>query len=282
MYSVSKDKWFLLPDLPNIDATLVSVPSHNELLAIGGYQIDMFNRVVIVAHVFKWNETKKKWVMRYFNMHTARTNSSCISHKSMVIVAGGLVGFDPFTLTRAVEVLMIEAGYLSGWFSSWKIVEQLPFGVFDAVSIIVDNSLYIAGGFDAPFHTTCNIVTASVPELEKSSNRNTSVSKVWNKLPDIPYPSYSISHYRGYLIVITAANQAKQYDIHTELQNFYLYNPDTESWEYIDCFQERHNWGGSLIHLTDDVVFVVGGSASTTYKRGVSHVKTCYKISFIG
>ena len=46
--------------------------------------------------------------------------------------------------------------------------------------------------------SACNIVTASLPELLQSSNKNNNNNRVWYKLPDIPYSSLSINHYQGF------------------------------------------------------------------------------------
>ena len=80
------------------------------------------------------------------------------------------------------------------------LVEQLPLVVWEAIPLIVNDKLYIAQGFDTS--STCNVVTASLPELIQSSNNNTSCSQVWSKLPDMPYSSFSINHYQGHLITL--------------------------------------------------------------------------------
>ena len=117
-----------------------------------------------------------------------------------MIVAGGVTCYDPGTMTslRAVEMLHIII-MEHGWFtkSYWSVVEQLPLVVFEAVPLIVNDILYFAEGYDTNSPSTSNIITAhaSLPELLQRSNKNTSsteMSRVWNKLPDIPYSSFSI------------------------------------------------------------------------------------------
>ena len=45
-------------------------------------------------------------------------------------------------------------------------VEQLPLVVFDAIPFIVNDKLYIVQGYDTLLgSSTCNVVTASLPEL---------------------------------------------------------------------------------------------------------------------
>ena len=242
MYSFIRNEWSSLPDLPYCNASLVSVPDHNELLAIGGCKKNDSNKVKVSKQVFQWDEINKKWLVKYPAMAAARFSCSSISHGSMVIVAGGVTCSHPWTITRAVEILIIKEGRLSEFRSYLITVEQLPHTVYDAVPLVVNNNLYIAGGFDKHYHTSCSVVTASLPQLQKSNKKYTSSSQVWNKLPDMPYSSYSISHYQGHLIAFIAVSPAEQPNDSNQIQKIYLYNPDTESWNYVS-FTSGHNWG---------------------------------------
>ena len=210
MYDSNKDQWFTLPDLHCGFFSLVTVTEKKQLLAIGGCTNN--NGVIEESNkVFLWDEKYKKWLTPYPNMPTARHRSSSISHGLTVVVAGGVTCWDPYTITRAVEVLHINDNNLHD--SYWNVVEQLPLVVYEAVPLIVNDKLYIAAGTDTSTgHTTCNVVTASLPELLQSSNNNTSSGQVWSKLPDTPYSSHSINHYQGHLITFTGAHKVERPD----------------------------------------------------------------------
>ena len=176
VYDSNKDQWSTLPDLPCVLFSLVTVTEKKQPLAIGG--VTNNNGVVEISNkVFLWDEKYKKWLTPYPNMPTARHHSSSISHGLTVIVAGGVTCVDPVIITRAVEVLHINDNNLHD--SYWSVVEQLPLVVFEAIPLIVNDKLYIAVGVDTSTgYTTCNVVTASLPELLQSSNNNTSSSQV--------------------------------------------------------------------------------------------------------
>ena len=201
MYDSNKDQWSTLQAISCWYFSLVTVTEKKQLLAIGGNISN--NGVVEVSNkVFLWDEKYNKWLTPYPNMPTARHSCSSISHGLTVIVAGGVTHWSPFTLTRSVEVLHINDNNLHD--SYWSVVEQLPHVVFDAIPLIVNDKLYITAGADTnPGYSTCNVVTASLPELLQSSNNNTSSSQVWSKLPDMRYLSDSINHYLGHLITFT-------------------------------------------------------------------------------
>ena len=235
MYDSNKDRWSTLPALPCWYFSLVTVTEKKQLLVIGG---DTMNNGVIEFSnkVFLWDEKYNKWLTPYPNMPTARCCFSSISHGLTVIVAGGITSCDPDTITRSVEVLHINDNNLHD--SYWSVVEQLPHVVRDAIPLIVNDKLYITQGFIAfSGDSTCNVVTASLPELLQSSNNNTISSQVWSKLPDMPYSSFSINHYQGHLITLTGCHLVERPDedkpVWELVPLIHIYNPDTKTWDCV-------------------------------------------------
>ena len=264
MYDSNNDQWSTLPPLPSWSFGLVNVPDRKQLLAVGG-NMESKDEVKVTNKVFLWDEKNMKWFTPYPDMPTARCHSSCISHGSSVIVAGGITGWDPLTMTRSVEVLHITDRY-----SYWNEVEQLPFVTRDTVSLIVDGNLYIAGGYDEDHQSTCNIMTASLPQLLQSSNNNTSSGQVWNKLPDMPYSSQSINHYQGRLITFAGADKVEQPGNHLptwkSVPLIHVYNAKAKSW---DCVGENpfDYYFGYSVHLQENKILFLGGLTGT-YNTG--------------
>ena len=260
VYDTNKDLWSTLPALPYSYFSLVSVPDRKQLLAIGGWTVK--NGIHEFSNkVFLFDEQNRKWTIPYPNMPTVRYACSSISHGSTVIVAGGVTCWDPRYLTRAVEVLHIQE---HSWFtkSHWSVVEQLPFLVSEAIPLIIDDVLYIAQGNDGKGPTTCNIVTASVPELLQNNNKNTSSDQVWNKLPDMPYSSFSIDHYQGHLITFGGGYAVEQQDNQElnwqSVSLIHLYNPITKTWECVGEIFHGYSLG-KLVHIRENKFLFVGG-----------------------
>jgi len=259
MYDIDKDKWFVLPELPYINFSLVAVPEKKHLLAIGGVRTSVTNKV------FLWDEQSHKWLTPYPNMPTARCHCSGISYGSSVIVAGGVTSYDPFTLTSSVEVLHIYKDFSRSY---WSVVKQLPFGMSNSIPLIIDDKLYIAGGYDIG-GVICNMLTASLPQLLQSSN-NTSSGQVWNKLPDMPYSSQSINHYQGRLITFAGADKVEQPGNHLptwkSVPLIHVYNAKAKSW---DCVGENpfDYYFGYSVHLQENKILFLGGLTGT-YNTG--------------
>jgi len=191
-----------------------------------------------------------------------------------VIVAGGQTRWNPLTMTRSVEVLHITDTH-----SHWNVVEQLPHAIREAVPLIVNDNLYIAVGFDEDNQSTCNVVTASLPQLLKSSKNNTSSGQVWKKLPDMPYSSFSINHYQGRLIIFTGDCLVEQIDkddpIWKLIPLIHVYNPDTKSWKCVGETSTGYLLGRS-VHVEENKLFFVGGVTGThAFDKEEDMVTTC-------
>ena len=260
MYDSNEDKWSLLPALPYARFSLVTVPDRKQLLAIGGVG-DNIN--AISDKVFLWDEENRQWTTPYPNMPTARCDCSSISHGSTVIVAGGVTCRDPWTLTRAVEVLHIKEHTKS----HWSVVDQLPHIVHEAIPLKVNDKIYIAVGYDKRRGaSTCNIVTASLPELLQSSNKNTSSSQVWYKLPDMPYSSQSINHYQSHLITFGGFHLVEQPNkddpVGQSIPLIHIYNPCTNTWDCVGEIPYEYEFNRS-VHIRDNKILFIGGLTGT-------------------
>ena len=260
MYDSNKDQWSTLPALPYVHFSLVTVPDRKQLLAIGG----IGDHKVISSKVFLWDEENRKWTTPYPNMPTARCYCSSISHRSTVIVAGGVTCYDPWTMTRAVEVFLIKEG---GWFTRWSVVEQLPLLVYDAIPLIVNDNIYIAVGFEKKLGaSTCNIITASLPDLIQSSNKNTNSSQVWHKLPDMLYSSQSINHYQGRLIIFSGDYKIEQPNtdkpVYQSVPLIHTFNHYTNTWDCVGEIPCEYLIGIS-VHISDNKILFIGGFTGT-------------------
>ena len=266
MYDSNKDQWSTLPCLPGTHGrfSLVNCNEKKQLLVIGGRTIN--NGVFEMSNkVFLWDEKYNKWFTPYPNMPTARCHSSCISHELTVIVAGGVTRHDPWTITGAVEVLHINDNNLHD--SYWSVVGQLPFVAKQAIPLIVNDKLYIGVGFDTlPGIGTCNVVTASLPELLQSNNNNTSSDQVWSKLPDMPYSSFSINHYQGHLITFTGGHLVERPEedkpVYELVPLIHIYNPNTKTWDCVGDIPHGYFLGTS-VHIRENKILFIGGLTGT-------------------
>ena len=273
MYDSHKDHWVILPELPYVRFNLVAVPDKKQLLAIGG-RANKYGVAKISNRVFLWDQNWT-WQTPYPSMPTPRFRSSSISSGSTVIVAGGLTCVDSVAmLTRAVEVLHISDQNLSD--SYWSVVEQLPYGVYEAIPLIIDDNLYIAAGYNKNRASTCDMVTVSIPELLQNSDKN---RQVWYKLPDMPYSSYSINYYQGRLITFTGDRLRKQKDKDVpewELVPLaHIYNPDLKCWECVGDISCGYHFGKTIYVRKNEILFIGGLTGSHMVGEDNDMMTTC-------
>ena len=262
VYDFNEDSWAIMPALPCARFCLVAVRDLKQLLAVGGFS--KCNGVLEVSNkVHLWDAEVEKWTTPYPDMPTARCICSGICHKSNVIIAGGTTCVQSMANTNAVEILYINSSQLSD--SYWSTVEQLPYAVYSAVPLIVDDTLYIAAGYDKDNQCTCGVVAASLDKLLQSNTTGSS-GQVWKKLPDMPYPSFAISHYQGYLIIFTGDQLIEKPDedkpVFELIPLIHVYNPDTSSWSYVGKAPHGYYIGRS-VHITEDKILFIGGLTGT-------------------
>lgn len=256
MYNPNKNRWSSLPALPCIQFTLVSIPTLKQLLAIGGVSDPGF---IASDKVFVWDD--EKWINPYPNMPTARHQTSAIYYQSKVIVAGGVIKVGPPRLmTRAVEVLHINKNHLSN--SYWSVVEQLPYISNQPGPLLIDDNLYITVGFDKLDQSQTDIAVASIPALLKN-HTFTSGGQIWEKLPDLPYPSPSINEYQKRLITFGGVRLVEQPNNKPAkwqlVPLIHIYNPDTKSWDCVGEIPHGYYLGRS-VHIAENKILFIGGT----------------------
>lgn len=256
-YDSVKNRWSSLPALPCVQFTLVSIPNLNQLLAIGGLSDPGF--VIPDDKVFIWEG--EKWTSPYPNMPTARFQSSAVYYQSKVIVAGGVIKNEPpRIMTRAVEVLHIDKNHPSN--SHWSVVEQLPYISNQPGPLIIDDKLYITVGFNKLDQSQSDITVASMSALVQDQTF-ASGGQIWEKLPDLPYPSPSINEYHKRLITFDGVRLVEQPNGKPPkwelIPLIHIYNPDTKQWDCVGEIPHGYYLGRS-VHLGEDKILFVGGT----------------------
>ena len=127
------------------------------------------------------------------------------------------------------------------------------------------------------------MLSTSIPQLLESSNNYTS-GKVWKKLPDMPYCSFAINHYKGRLIAFTGDYEVEAPDEedNSVLQlspSVQIYNPITRSWDYVGDTPHGYYLGKS-VHINDDKIMFVGGLTGAHNVCDEDMMTTCTVLTF--
>lgn len=279
MYSSEANTWTSMPPLQYGGASLATIPSKKQLLAIGGIYHPDTNCSNISKKAFLWDEKYETWLMVYPDMSTPRCYCCSVGYKSMVIVAGGIVQYEGHRNTNAVEILMTHE--TNPRESHWCVVRSMPTLMYQyMVPVLVNETLYIACGFrkGLPF-SAFNIVSASIPGLLRSTSRDT--HPVWNRLPELPYSSFSISHFDGHLV----AFGGEQLDVTANLRldgmhrlcpipSIHIYRPSSHEWEQVGEIPHVYSLG-CAVHLQGNRIMFVGAFTDPSCVTDKDLMSTC-------
>ena len=282
-YSQADNSWSILNHLPCTHSSLAVVRSKSQLIAVGGICPDVGDDIdfeedtpsKLSGKVLTWDAQMECWVNAYPDMSTARCSAIAVGHGSIVIVAGGVTGWEPtVTSTSVVEVMTVNDIPLR---SEWTTVQSLPYPSSFALPMIIGDQLYIASGYSGD-KTTCGVLTAVVSKLVTSKKDDTIF--VWEKMSDLPHDSLSIGECDGHLVVFggkrksgTLEDGQLQYKV---VSPIHLYNAETDAWDYVGHIPKEYcYWLGCAVHLEQNKLLFVGGATDPNEASHDAYLSTC-------
>ena len=210
--------WSLLPECPYKGCSLAVINSR--LTAIGGRK-DKLNDIVYT------NSNKLLSLPGYKEifppMPTKRGNTTAVTSKEHLIVAGGTTG--PFTrdIITTVEVMNTKT-------LVWSTVASLPHPYTSASGTICGDQLYMLGGKDDK-RPTKSVLTCSLTELLQLS----SSSSIWHRVADAPAYYSTCAAVNGELLAVGGCNEEWK-----PASVIHKYNPTTNSWDLISRMSTRY------------------------------------------
>ena len=256
-YCSSKDAWSMLPILPLYGYSLACASSKH-LLAIGG----IYSNGEISSQVRLLDPADSSWhddrITR--KMKVARFNATAVSYQSCVIVIGGLTDTNA-TTTQAVEVLKVVPGNLSS--SQWLTVQSMPYGASIPMTAIVNNTLYVAGGY-ATGASIQHITSVSISEL--LNNKGNISTKVWSDVSPLPCSTSSFTSYNKHLLIFGGdyikGCGNKQFTWQA-VPYIYMFHSETRQWEKVGKIPTSY-YLGRCVNLTDSKIFFIGGQTDVS------------------
>ena len=291
-YDPSQDEWTTLPPLPVRYFGLGQI--YGQLVAVGGerkLQREEFERS---KHVYTYDGNGRAWRETLPPMSSALLHPAVISHKSMLVVAGG----DHFgVVKRSVEIFRQNQEEAVGkWCRTRKSLQEACFGL-STVSSDSESKLYALGGKNdhgnlnqAIYISTENLHCCSATELDNRTSELADLSLLfsstdvlrrkqalddspWKELPNTVTYSPAASMLGSSLIAIGGWDTADQEGSNVKT-NIMMYSSGTNSWIYIgDLPAPRAKITAAVLSLAE--VLVIGGWDG----QGMS--KAVYKLSLL-
>ena len=232
---LEQDQWTKLPEYTAKYFAMTSLA--NRLVLVGGHDPRNYKRTNQLA-TFESGE----WTHPYPPMNIARDFSTAVSFNNHIIVAGGR---DDKGRTSSVEVLDVVS-------RKWYIAQSLPNPRSILKSTLIENTLYLMGGFDHTWSTKI-VHHVDLDELIAKAHSNLDTPTLWQTLQEVPLVrSAPLSIGRSLLAV------GGRDDRNKPSSSIHLYQPDTRRWVKVgDLPTVRSHCTCSV--LSSGEVIVAGG-----------------------
>ena len=176
----------------------------------------------------------------YTKMITARSYATATGHQGMLIITGGMD--DKGKILSSTELFDSSNG-------QWYVTNDLPQPYWRLQSVIVDNILYLLGGYNkdgySPAVFTAPLDTLSTHQLK------------WNTLQDAPWcRSATVSVYGTHLLIVGGIKKIG--DKYTSTSDVYKLNKVSHSWEAIGHIPSARSLSAA-VSTPDNRVIVIGG-----------------------
>ena len=231
-YDPVNNSWSSPINTPYCDFAMTTL--NNKLLIAGGKDksYKMTNQILTMDAGQLKNYTK---------MITARSAATATGHQGMLIITGGRD--DKGKALSSTELFNSSNG-------QWYISNDLPQPHFWLRSVIVDNILYLLGGYNKDNKISPAVFTAPLDTLSRHQLK-------WNTLQDTPWcHSAPVSVYGTHLLIVGGVKMIG--DTFTRTSDVYKLNKVNHRWEAIGHIPSARI-ASAAVSTADNRVIVIGG-----------------------
>ena len=243
-YNSTSKQWDKLPKCPYQYSSLAVIKGC--LTAIGG--CTKFCDTETYTNKLLSLQNNKAWVEVFPAMPTKRRDTSAVSSKEHLIVAGGMNG--SFINSSIITVEVMDAKTLA-----WSTVASLPHPYTGASGTICGDQLYMLGG-SSDKGETASVLTCSLTELLQSSTLLS--PSIWRRVADAPAYLSTCAAVNGELLAVGGCDKDDK-----PSSAIHKYNPTTNSWDLISNMPTaRYNClTATMILPTGREMNIVGGES---------------------
>ena len=235
-YTLSNNQWSKISNCPYKRSSLAVI--NDQVTAIGGCK-DMFTKDTYTNKLLSVPEYKEVFPP----MPTKRRDTTAVTSKEHLIVAGGATGPMTSFNTTTVEVMNTKT-------LAWSTVASLPHPYSLPTGTICGEQLYILGCTDDKGKTK-SVLSCSLTELSQSTSD--SISSIWHRVSDIPSYWSTCAAVNGALLAVGGCDKSEE-----PRDTIHKYNPTTNSWDLISNMPTARYWSLVAVLPTNEMM-VVGG-----------------------
>ena len=204
VYNLSTNQWNPPITTPYCNYSMAVLD--NKLIIVGGLLKDYaIAKKILVLNVEQWRD--------YSEMPTARCHATAVGYHSMLILAGGTIRVeDKWTVVPTTELLDTTNG-------CWYICNSLPSPHKQLKATVMNDKLYLLGGFDKDCKQSPQVFVASLDTLPTHQLN-------WQSAPNTPWcASTPVVLYKK---LLTIGGQQKCYT-----SEVCIFNASTGQWKIL-------------------------------------------------
>ena len=176
----------------------------------------------------------------YTKMTTARSDATAAGHEGILIITGGL--YDKWDRLSTTELFDSNN-------AQWYNCRDLPLPYYSLKSVIVDNILYLLGGYNKDGKASPAVITASLDTLSRHQLN-------WKACQDLPWGrSVPVSVHSTHLLIVGGYKRTRDKDIKTS--DIFKLNKVSHIWEATGHIPSARS--SAVAVSTANKVIVIGG-----------------------
>ena len=212
---------------------------NNQLVTAGGY--DKNHKITNKIFSLDGNCLKE-----YTRMNTPRYDAIAAGHQGTLIITGGVN--DQSKIIATTELFNSSS-------EQWYVTSDLSQPHTSLHSVVVDNTIYLLGGYSQDGKTSQTVFTAPLDTLSTNTLQ-------WSSLQDTPsYSSAPVSIQGKHLLTVGGVKTDRTHDIH-------MFNKVSNSWEVIGQIPFARE-GPAAVRVADNKIIIIGGLDDEGYTKTV-------------
>ena len=230
VYNPTTNKWDPSPITTPYNSFAMTVLDDKLVIAGGASKNDEVVEMVLVLDAGQWKV--------YSKMPTARCYATAVGYHSMLIVVGGGIKVkDKWTRVSTTELLDTTNG-------CWYTCNSLPSPHQQMKAAIMNDKVYLLGGFDEDIEPSPQVFVASLDNLSAHQLN-------WQSAPNTPLcGSAPVVLYNRFLLTVGGQQQ----NVASEV---YIFNPSTGQWNTLTNIPAARS-GPAVVGVASKIL-VIGG-----------------------
>ena len=231
VYNLTTNQWSSSPITTPYHSFDMTVLDDKLVTAGGQTKNNEVVKKVLVLNAGQWKD--------YSEMLTARSCASAVGYHSMLIVVGGKTKVeDKWTRVSTTELLDTTDG-------CWYTCNNLPSPHLQMKAAIMNDKLFLLGGFDKDVKLSPQVFVASLDTLSTHQLN-------WQSAPNTPWCcSAPVVLYKKFLLTVGGRQQSRTSEVN-------IFNPSTGQWKHLTNIQEARS-GPAVVGVVDSII-VIGGT----------------------